>query len=513
MIETSHIDFKSVFYPQVMALGRKYASTLGFMPEGGFEDHVRKQCLIIAHDGEALCGYVMYREVPRHSRISIVHLCVDDSFRGQKVSKLLLDSLREEYESSYSYNGISLNCRDDYKSATKLWQKYGFTPRSKTRSRSQEEHYLTFWWYSFNRPDLFSQIVAGSTKVKALLDANIIMKLRDSGEMSYLPTEDPTCLLADWLVDETEFYYAPEMFNEISRDADKQRVKKTQGFLNNFQEASHNIEERKLVSKALSEILTGMSDNDISDREQVATCVVSDIKYFLTFDEGILDHRDSIEQEYNVKLMTPQEFTITLDQILHEDSYSPRLISGAISHSISKLSPSEVKTCAELFWYKRSKEKKKDFINAFYQILNDNQCVIESIKKDDEYVALYATKKDNDAVSIPLLRLVESQNEITILMGLMSQLINQAIELGAAKIIVGEEHLRDNHREVLYRFGFLNRGGKHQKLILRGNVTKSQLTQYCLDNNVQIDVPDLNNDIRLFELERFLFPLKIYHVM
>ena len=509
MIETSHIDFKSQFYPKVMALGRKYASSLGFMPEGGFEDHVRKQCVIVAHEGDSLCGYVMYREVPRHSRISIVHLCVDDAFRGQKVSKLLLDSLRQEYETSYSFNGISLNCRDDYEYATKIWQRYGFTPRNKIRSRSQEEHYLTFWWYSFNKPDLFSQIVADSTKIKALLDANIIMKLRDAGDVRFLPAEDPTCLLADWLVDETEFYYASEMFNEISRDKDKQRVKRTKGFLNNFQEASHNIEERKSVSISLSQIMTGITENDVSDREQVATCIVSDIKYFLTFDEGILEHRDSIEQEYNVKIMTPQEFIITLDQILHEDSYSPRQISGAVFHTISKLSPGEVKTCAELFWYNRSQEKKKDFINAFYQILNENQCVVESIKKDDEYVALYATRRDGDTVSIPLLRLVESQNEITILMGLMSQLINQAIESGAAKIIVEEESLREKHREVLYRFGFLNHEGKLQKLVLRGNVTKSQLLQYCLDNNVQIDVPDLNNDIRLFEFERFLFPLKI----
>ena len=63
MIETTHIDFKSIFYHKVMALGRKHASTLGFMPEGGFEDHVRKQCLFVAHDGDLLSGYVMYREV------------------------------------------------------------------------------------------------------------------------------------------------------------------------------------------------------------------------------------------------------------------------------------------------------------------------------------------------------------------------------------------------------------------------------------------------------------------
>lgn len=508
-MDVSCISLDSMFFPKVISLGRKYAATLGFMPEGGFEDHARKKCIIIAHEGDALCGYVMYREVPRHSRISIVHLCVDEAFRGQKVSKLLLDSLRQEYETSYSFNGISLNCRDDYEYATKIWQRYGFTPRNKIRSRSQDEHYLTFWWYSFNKPDLFSQIVADSTKIKALLDANIIMKLRDAGDIKFLPAEDPTCLLADWLVDETEFYYASEMFNEISRDTDKQRVKRTKGFLNNFQEASHNIEVRKSVSKSLSRIMTGITENDVSDREQVATCIVSDIKYFLTFDEGILEHRDSIEQEYNVKIMTPQEFTITLDQILHEDSYSPRQISGAASHTISKVSTSEVNACINVFWYKKSKEQKKEFVNIFYGILNDQRNTVETIKKEGEHMALYATRREEDCVIVSLLRLVESQNEITILMGLLSQLISRSIESGVSRLIIAEEQLKENHKEVLCRFGFLNKDRVFEKMILRGIVVKSQLSQYCLDNDMQIDIPDLDNDMRLFEFERFLFPLKI----
>lgn len=509
MIVVSHIDICSDFYPKVIALGRKHAATLGFMPEGGFADHAKKHCIIIAHEGDSLCGYVMYREVPSHSRISIVHLCVDEKFRGLNISKLLLDSLREEYEESYSYAGISLSCRDDYQYATKVWQKYGFTPRSKKRSRSLEEHYLTFWWYSFNKPDLFSQIVVDSSRVRALLDANIIMKLRDAGEVSFLPAEDPSCLLADWLVDETEFYYAPEMFNEISRDSDKQRVRRTQGFLNSFHEATHNIEERKTVSKSLIQILTGVSENDISDREQVATCIVSDIKYFLTFDEGILEHRDIIEQNYNVKIMTPQEFTITLDQILHENSYSPRQISGAVSHSVAKLSTNEIKACVDIFWYNKSKEKKKQFVNIFYEILNDQRNTIETIKKEDDFVALYAVRIEGNCVVIPLLRLVESSNEITVLMGLLSQLLNSAIESGASQLIVSENLLKESHKEVLSRFGFLNDNGILKKMILRGVVTKSQLSQYCIENNMQIDVPDLSNDERLFELERFLFPLKI----
>lgn len=35
------IDNRNSFFEDVKALGRKNSATLGFMPEGGFEDHAR----------------------------------------------------------------------------------------------------------------------------------------------------------------------------------------------------------------------------------------------------------------------------------------------------------------------------------------------------------------------------------------------------------------------------------------------------------------------------------------
>lgn len=48
------IDNKNKFFSDVKTLGKKNSSTLGFMPEGGFEDHAKKRCIIIAIDNEAL---------------------------------------------------------------------------------------------------------------------------------------------------------------------------------------------------------------------------------------------------------------------------------------------------------------------------------------------------------------------------------------------------------------------------------------------------------------------------
>ena len=46
---TEFIDNRNRFFENVKALGRKNSATLGFMPEGGFEDHARNKCIIIAN--------------------------------------------------------------------------------------------------------------------------------------------------------------------------------------------------------------------------------------------------------------------------------------------------------------------------------------------------------------------------------------------------------------------------------------------------------------------------------
>jgi len=40
------IDNRNSFFEDVKALGRKNSATLGFMPEGGFEDHARNRIII-----------------------------------------------------------------------------------------------------------------------------------------------------------------------------------------------------------------------------------------------------------------------------------------------------------------------------------------------------------------------------------------------------------------------------------------------------------------------------------
>jgi predicted nucleic acid-binding protein/GNAT superfamily N-acetyltransferase len=366
-MEIEHINQHHRFFQDVIALGKKHSQTLGFMPEGGFIDHARKKYIIVAHSGTELIGYLMFRLVVRYSSISIVHLCVTEESRGHGVPTKLLDELRRKYEATYM--GISLSCRADYFHATELWKRYGFVCKGQVRSRSIDENYLYKWWYDFNKPDLFSGVKNSTTlKVKALLDANIILKLRDN-DIEFEPSQDPRSLMADWLVDEVDYFYAPELLNEITRDKNYDRAEKTRTFLRNFTVVRFDIEKYKDISNQLKAFIPGNTENDKSDRKQLATSIVTKIPFFVTLDRGILEKRDEIENNFKLQVFSPHEFIIEIDQLVNNEEYSPARLAGLTFHSIAKVSKSELDIYIDQFLFKSESERKISFKISYMERL------------------------------------------------------------------------------------------------------------------------------------------------
>lgn len=502
------------FFPDVMALGKKNSTSLGFMPDGGFEDHANKSAIIIAHNDADLCGYLMFREVPRYSRVNIAHLCVNDEFRGQKVTSKLLDALRQKYYSKYS--GIALSCREDYATASKVWENYGFVSKGKVRSRSLDEHYLNKWWYDFCKPDLFSLAASNSAKVKALLDVNIIVKLRDAAN-EYNPSEDPRGLLADWLTDETEFYFSPETYNEINRDEDLNRAEKTRGFLSTFIEERCDVEKQKQVANELKTIIKGNSANDNSDRKQLATCIVSDISYFITFDYGIIGKREAIEAQYDIQIFTPQEFIIVIDQLLNKEEYSPSLLRGVIRHSVSKIKTDELLKCIDSFVDHNSKEKRLTFENLVSDTISKPENTkVKVIKSDTENLAFYAYTYQQNELTIHFLRLKPRRDSQTLFMQLIADFISKAIKRDIAKIVIKETCLADNYKATLSRMGFDEHidSATWIKYLCNSIIPKSGLKLVLENVNIQTSCIDLQSadDTQLLDVECRLFPLKIWDI-
>lgn len=504
------INSNSPFLCKVKQLGKKYASTLGFMPDGGYESHAENEGIIIAQENDTLMGYLMFREVPSRSRLSIVHLCVEKEYRNRQLPIKLLEKLRERYDSFYVYNGISLNCRNDYLHANRVWEKFGFLPIDEKRSKSNEEHKLVLWWYSFNRPTLLTVDNENSERIKVMLDANVIINMMEdkiTESDMYSSSVSPKCLMADWLQPETEYYYSDEMYNEINRDSNRERACNTRKFLNNFNHAECDHEQQMRVADLLSGILNGTCDNDISDRKQLSSCIVSGIKYFLTYDNDILRHKDEIEEEYGVNIMTPPEFTIAIDRVLHEEAYSPRIFEGSISVTATKISD-ELDTCLSHFCENSSGESKHGFRKKILSILNQGSYQVDVIKKDTNVVAMIAKGTVDNVVIIPLFRFLQSNESRTLVMGLMSQIIDSAINDGISQIEITESANNQLFKEVLCLWGFHVVNGFFRKFIVKDIVKKNQIADFCSKHGIS-PPKNIADDNNLLEFEKLLYPFKI----
>ena len=493
------IDSSYPLYHAVKKLGRKYAATLGFMPSGGFDDYAARRNIITASEDGRLQGYLMYREVNRFSRVTIVHLAVDDTFRGKGVSTALIDALKKRFKDT-GIAGISLSCRKDFEKPSEVWERNEFIAKWSRRSRSIEEHYLTTWWYDFNPRTLFSMMYEESSKVRALMDANIIMKLRDAGmDIKFKNAkEEPRCLLQDWLVDETDLCYAPEVFNEINRDKNIKRAQSTRMYVSSaFTQAMFDTEKKSLISKELEVILPGKTVNSVSDRKQVASCIAAGIPYFITYDKAVIKKRDEIKAGYDVEIYTPQEFVLRIDQLLHREDYSPLLLKGVAFHTVSQQDAINLSASIDDFLQKSDSERKLDFENTVNGCVNDGGKLF-TVNYQEHKLAFYGIRDSTDTSTFDFLRLTEGALSASLMCQIVTDKMRECAKKKRKFIVIKEKYLLEEQMKFLTNFGFKQQTtGVFVKEIRNEIVTKDDL-----------QLGNLNND-DLVRMEMMFFPLKI----
>lgn len=504
------IDSHHALFPQVKHLGRKNAATLGYMPEGGFDDYAARKCIITASEDGILMGYLMFREVRRFSRVTIVHLAVDEPYRHNGIHTQLLNALRDKYKDS-GVQGIALNCRKDYKAATAMWASYGFIAKTTRRSRSLEKHFLTTWWYAFQNRDIFSVAYEENTKVRALMDLNVIVKLRDAekGTVQLDPREDPRCLLADWLVEETDLCYAPEVFNEINRDDNLERMRETTIYITGaFTQAMVDAEQMKKIAKELEDILPGTSANTRSDRKEVASCIAAGIPYFLTYDEDVIKKQEEIKARYDVEIYTPQEFLLRIDQLLHSEEYIPVLLRGVAFHTVTKQSAVGLKKNEEEFLCRGRRERKADFENMVMDCLN-NRGEMYTVNAKEQKLAFYGESINAQTTTIHFLRIVDGPLKGSLLCQIVSNAVQECVRAKRGRIVIQERYLDDEQKESLMRMGFLRqKDDMFVKHIRNETVTISELPRVLADAGIYTEeVPTTKEE--LVRMELVFFPLKI----
>lgn len=329
VFDTTQISIEKIgcnhpLFEEVVVLGTKNSKTLGHFPKGAFIEHAKKGNIFIASTVEStLLGYILFSIPASKGTIRITHLCIDDNYRRSGIAELLLDEIRNIF--SLRLKGMVLSCRKDYIAANSFWKKYGFVAKNTVRSRSKKENYLTKWWYDFGNKDLFSWSNENSENIKALLDSNMIIKLRDNDENEQTGAK---YLTADWLMGQVDYYYAQEFYNEIERDKDTERASKSRAFVTMFCEAKFKPNQRDEVFQSIKPLIPGDTENDISDKKQLSECIAGGIDHFITTDTNLLNSENVIFEKYGVHISTPTDFILMLDQINNRTNYFSKRMAG-----------------------------------------------------------------------------------------------------------------------------------------------------------------------------------------
>lgn len=504
---------KSTHLDGILKLWKENRSTLGLMPKDAFIECIKKRWIFVSCDELGrVNGYLQFRHTNRTQTISIVHLCINKNDRGQGVAKHLLDELVKTFEKKV--RGIKLSCRSDYHAANKFWSKYNFQPKGIQKSRGNDTRiHLNIWWFNFGRTDLFSSIE--SDKIKAILDFNIISKLRDI-ELNTSQHPEVEMLNSDWLTTEIEYYITAETLSEIFRDKTTARSNQSKKFLANFNELNINKNDVNQLERELRSILIGTSENDLSDRRQLAETIISGNKYFLTLDREILSKKEHLENKYNLTVLSPTTFSFEIDELKNSANYYPSKLSAS-NFTINKLSSKE-NTTLDCFLHTQ-KENKKKFENKIDIVLNNNGELM-IIKENECKISFIGHYKKDDYLIVELLRMTKHHLAQTILMQNIFDLINYAVKNKILYIKINSTYISEPSKRVLEQFGFYKTGDFYIKVVFN-NIIKKSIVNNTLSSIVKVIpelkdlIPTTSSDENSYDswtyyiLEKKLWPLKI----
>ncbi|MDP1815366.1 MAG: GNAT family N-acetyltransferase [Leadbetterella sp.] len=508
-MKVQFIDETSKHLVNIIELGTKNSSTLGFLPEGAFIEHARKKWIIIAEKENKLVGYLLFRLVAKDYTVSITHLCIHNEFRGQKFAPILIDYLKENFKNSCS--GIVLSCRKDYVAANKVWQNYGFVSKLQKRSRSKKENYLIKWFYDFYKENLFS--FGNSDKIKGVLDANIIIRLRDGN------SAEDNALVADWLTEEIDYYFVPETYNEVQRDLNFDRAEVTRKFLRTLIEVKINRDLIDEVVTSLKSYLPGDSENDESDRKQIAQCISSGIEYFITRDGNLLSNRNEIENNFPISILSPSQLILEIDRIKNTSNYFPSRLAGTIQ-TVQNVNKKDYDNLIDKFINSKENEHKKEFKCLLEKVIenyNQGQISVVSCPNEKE-IGFWGFVKRNEELEVHFLRVSKSKIGITLFTQLISEIISKAIEKQVILIKISDPKLNLNQKDILSLFGFVERSDGFFKIVINDILLMNELylkfpivddyfSEQSFNKILELENIDLRNKI-LVDFEKKLFPLK-----
>ncbi len=522
------INRSSPFLPKVKNLGRKNSKTLGFFPEGAFDEHASKGRILIARSKEGeFYGYLLYRVSHRGGVwpvAVIVHLCVDSSSRNIGVARTLVGELRNITRDGFLR--LEVNCRRDYK-ANGLWPKIGFVYKGESTGRGRRRRTVSKWELEFRQLPLLALLKQeeAEKKIRAVIDANILYRLQDSvpkeGVNERLLSEEAKALLGVWLGRDIALMITRETFNEIHRHNDPVQRKRRLNYARSYGSLEPDLGGVKDLERSLAPFFPAKPNESIqSDISQMANAIAGKANFFITQDTVLLKKDNIIYNKFGIRVLPPGEFISRIDEVIREIEYRPSRLGGSHEFETNKIRADQTQELYQLFHRTSPKEKKSQFeIKVHHFIAHPHRYDFElCMQKGMGPLAIIVSDLDNPSeIVIPMIRVSHSPLAGTVLRYLLRRSILTSVRENRPFVRIKDTQDQVGFEEALEECGFTKIKDQWVKcslqvainstiLLSQLRVLKQQFPAIAplLDNLIKelIDAMEKKDTIRSADLER-----------
>ena len=480
-------------------LMKRYGRTLGFLPRGALQSYLEKGSVLGAKtETGQLVGYLLYAANPNYFRIT--HLCVSEEYQYRGIGKRLVNTLKE---SADTQKAIKLNCRRDFPADT-LWPKLGFVALGEKPSRSRDRHSLTSWQLTLV-PDVQLQIFQAKTSADALdiiIDAQIFFDFDEPDSDKAMPSK---ALLSDFLVDSLDLWITDELLNEINRQDDPEKRKKSQNRAQNFSTVESNPDLVEDFDKRLKELLPSNKPSRESDIRQLAKAAASNVKTFVTKDREILKNSEKIADLIGLEVVNLTELIIRLHELSERQSYTPDRIAG-LNLRWDRLTAKDLMDFP-LNSFLGDQERKGKFREKLESlIVQTDHYECELLRSGDDIVALRVlTNSSNKTLAVSLARVALSVDRSLFGRFLIADTVSKAVEKNLDIVKIETSALTPSLIPNLLEMGFIERNNSFVRFCFSRCLSRkevlSEISELCPETT------STYQDMSDFELERRCSPL------
>ena len=479
-------------------LMKRYSQTLGFLPWDALQDYLEKGYVLGAKTNEGcLVGYLLYGVCPNYFRIT--QLCVSEEYQRQGIAKQLVDDLQD---TATIQKVIKLNCRRDFP-ANDLWPKLGFVALSEKPSRSRNGHSLVVWQLTLapvDQLELF-QAKTSSEALDVIIDAHIFFDFDEPDIDKTIPSK---ALLSDFLVDSLELWITDELLNEINRQDDPEKRKKSRNRAHNFPKVESDPHLVEKADKLLRGILRSNEPREESDIRQLAKAAASDVKIFVTRDGELLKVSKEIFDTIGLEVVNPAELIIRLYELSEKQSYAPNRIAG-LNLRWDRLKASDLTDFPfDSFLNRERKGKFREKLESL--IVQPDRYDCELLRSGDDIIALRVlTSSSNGMLTSPLARVKLSANSALFGRFLLADTLSKAVEKKLHMVKFETSALTLNLISNLLEMGFVECNSSFVRFCFSRCVGRDEvlamISELCPESKRTYQ------DVSDFELERRCSPL------